>query len=101
MKVKVAQSCLNLWDPLDCSPWSSPGQKTGVISFFPSPGDFPNPGIKLGFPALQADSFPTELSGKLWEKGMAAYSSILAWRIPWTEEPSWLQSKASQRVGGD
>ena len=31
---------------------------------FPSPGDLPNPGIKLGFPALQADSLPTELSGK-------------------------------------
>ena len=28
-----------------------------------------------------------------------AYSSILAWRIPWTEEPSRLQSMGSQRVG--
>ena len=26
------------------------------------------------------------------EEGMAAHSSILAWRIPWTEEPGWLQS---------
>ena len=26
------------------------------------------------------------------EKGMTTYSSILAWRIPWTEEPGWLQS---------
>ena len=32
------------------------------------------------------------------EKGMATHSSILAWRIPWTEEPG-LQSVASQRVG--
>ena len=32
------------------------------------------------------------------EKGMAAHSSILAWRIPWTEEPGWLQSVGSQRV---
>ena len=31
------------------------------------------------------------------EKGMATHSSILAWRIPWTEEPSGLQSIASQR----
>ena len=33
------------------------------------------------------------------EKGMATHSSILAWRIPWTEEPGWLQSMGSQRVG--
>ena len=30
---------------------------------------------------------------------MATYFSILAWRIPWTEEPGWLQSIGSQRVG--
>ena len=35
------------------------------------------------------------------EKGMAAHSSILAWRIPWTEEPGGLQSRGSQRVGHD
>ena len=33
------------------------------------------------------------------EKGMATYFSILAWRIPWTEEPGGLQSIESQRVG--
>ena len=32
------------------------------------------------------------------EKEMAAYSSILAWRIPWTEEPGGLQSMGLQRV---
>ena len=30
------------------------------------------------------------------EKEMAAHSSIFAWEIPWTEEPSWLQSMGSQ-----
>ena len=35
------------------------------------------------------------------EEGMATYSSILAWRIPWTEEPGRLQSIGSQRVGHD
>ena len=33
------------------------------------------------------------------EKGMATHSSILAWRIPWTEEPGRLQSMGLQRVG--
>ena len=32
------------------------------------------------------------------EKEMATHSSILAWRIPWTEEPGRLQSMGSQRV---
>ena len=40
-----------------------------------------------------------------WEdalgKGMATHSSILAWRIPWTEEPGRLQSVGLQRVGHD
>ena len=35
------------------------------------------------------------------EKAMATYSSILAWRIPWTEEPGRLQSRGSQRVRHD
>ena len=33
------------------------------------------------------------------EEGLATHSSILAWEIPWTEEPGGLQSKGSQRVG--
>ena len=35
------------------------------------------------------------------EKEMATHSSILAWRIPWTEEPGGPQSTGSQRVGHD
>ena len=35
------------------------------------------------------------------EKEMGTHSSILAWRIPWTEEPSRLQSMRSHRVGQD
>ena len=35
------------------------------------------------------------------EEGMATHFSILAWRIPWTEEPAGLRSMGSQRVGQD
>ena len=118
---------------------------------FPSPGDLPDPGIKPGSPAWQADSLPSEPPGKsplvihyfikklppilaawekqtltisqgfwgtvknlpamqetrVWslgqedplEKEMAAHSSTLARRIPWTEEPGRLQSLGSLRVG--
>ena len=37
----------------------------------------------------------------LLEKEMATHSSILAWKIPWMEEPGGLQSIGSQRVGHD
>jgi len=39
--------------------------------------------------------------GRSLEKGMTTYSSILAWRIPWTEKPDRLQSMESQRVRHD
>ena len=35
------------------------------------------------------------------EEGMAGHSSILAWRIPWTEEPGWLQPAGSKTVEHD
>ena len=35
------------------------------------------------------------------KEGMATHSSILVWRLPWTEEPGELQSMESQRVGHD
>ena len=52
-------------------------------------------------PAMQE----TQVQSLGWEdpleKEMATHSSILAWRIPWTEEPGGLQSRGSQRVRHD
>ena len=49
VKVKVAQLCLTLCDPMDCSPWNSLGQNTGVSSLSILQGIFPtqrsNPGL--------------------------------------------------------
>ena len=47
------------------------------------------------------DTALTPMLGNPLEEGMAIHSSILAWRIPWTEEPGGLQSIRSQRVGHD
>ena len=44
------------------------------------------------------DQDPIPGWGRSLEKGMATHSSILAWRIPWTEEPGGLQSMGSPRV---
>ena len=53
---------------------------------FPSPGDLPNPGIEPGSPALQADSLPTELQGKLNDNKLCAQSLsyIQLFEILWT-----------------
>ena len=51
---------------------------------------------------FQIYEWPYSLSQEdLLEKEMATHSSILAWRIPWTEELGGLQFMGSQRVGHD
>ena len=62
---------------------------------FPTPGDLPNSGIEpvfLASPALGGGFFISRL------KEMETHSSILAWRIPWMEDPGGLQSMGLQRV---
>ena len=70
------------------------------------------PSCIWGFPIGSASNLPavqemeeTQVQSLCWEaplqKEMATHSHILAWSIPWTEEPGWLQSVASQRVGHD
>ena len=49
-------------------------------------------------PAMQETQVQSLGPEDLLEKGMATQPSILAWRIPWTEEPGGLQSTALQRV---
>ena len=63
-------------------------------------GGFPG-GSVAGLPATQ-ETWVQSLGreGPL-EQEVATHSSILAWEIPWTEEPGGLQSMGSQRVGRD
>ena len=49
--------------------------------------------------AMQDTQVPSPGREDPLEKGMAAHSSICAWRTPWTEEPGGLQSIGLQRVG--
>ena len=50
-------------------------------------------------PAMQETWVPSLGLKDPLKKGMTTHSSILAWRIPWTEEPGGLQSMGSQSVG--
>ena len=80
------------------------------------PGSVRSPGEGIGYPlqylwaslvAQMVKNLPamreTWVQSQGWEdpleEGMATHSIILAWRIPWTEEPGGLQSTGSQRVG--
>ena len=73
------------------------------VSFVSSKGTHGFPGSSDGknLPAM----WETWIRSQGWEdpleKGIATHSSILAWRISWTEEPGGLQSMGSQSVGHD
>ena len=62
--------------------------------------DFPGDSVKR-LPTMRETRVQSLGQEDLLEKEMATHSSILAWKIPWTEEPGRLQSMGSQRVGHD
>ena len=62
------------------------------VSYYSVIWGFPGVQMVKNLPATR-ETWITSLSGKdPWEEGMATHSSILAWRVPWTEEPGGLQS---------
>ena len=63
-KVKVAQSCLTLYDPMDYSLWNSPGQNTGVGSLSLLQGISPTQGSNPGLPHCRQIFLPAEPQGK-------------------------------------
>ena len=89
--MKVAQSSLTVFDPVDCSPSGS--SVHGILQAripewlqpFPSPGDLPKSGMELGSPALQADSLLSELQGRPKPKvNMKSLSHVRLFVTPWT-----------------
>ena len=75
VKVKVARSCPTLCNPMDYSPWNSPGQNTGMGSFSLLQGIFPTQGLNPGLPHLQANSLPAEPQGKPIDSGWSLYQT--------------------------
>ena len=62
---------------------------------------FPGGAVAENLPAMQGTRVQSLGREDPLEKEMATHSSILAWRIPWTEKSDGLQSMGSQRVGHD
>ena len=56
---------------------------------------FPGGSVVKNPPAVQETQVPFPGREDPLEKDMVTHSSILAWEIPWTEEPGWLQSMGS------
>ena len=114
VKVKVAQACPTFSDPMGYSLWNSLGQNTGVSSLSLLQG-ISQPRNRTQVSHIAAGFFTSWVTREavqetrvqflgwedLLEKGIATHSSILAWRIPQTEEPGRLQSIGLQRVRHD
>ena len=102
----VAQSCLTLCDPMNRSTPGLPVHHQLPESTQYSGGQLVPPSRAYQM-AQRLKCLPA--MWEIWvqslgwedplEKEMATLFSILAWRIPWTEEPGGLQSRGSQRVG--
>ena len=77
----------------------------GIQSSSEGPGDVPRASLVAQRVKRLPATWETWVRSLGWEdpleKEMATHSSILAWRIPWMEEPGGLQSTGSQRVGRD
>ena len=77
------------------------GHWSGALTSHQGWMSFPGGSVVKNLPAMHE----TRVQFLGWEgpleKGMATHSSILSWRIPWTEEPGGLQSMESRRVGHD
>ena len=74
--------------------WNDPHSKTGYHLS-------PYKAVNYNLPAMQETRFWSLVQEDPLEKGMPTHPSILAWRMPWTEEPGGLQSMGLQRVGHD
>ena len=110
----VTQLCPTLCDPVDCSPPGSSVHRISqartlewIVISFSRGSSQPKDQTRVfciggRFFTLWATRFrfDTVCSSRL-EKAMAPHSSILAWKIPWTEEPGRLQSMGSLRVQND
>ena len=91
-------------------PGSSAGKESACNAGDPGSisGSGRSPGERIGYPLKYSWAIlvtQTWVPSLGWEdpleEGMAIHSSILAWRIPWTEKPGTLQSIVLQRVGHD
>ena len=86
VKVKAAQLCLTLCNYMDCSPWNSPGQNTGVGSLSLLQGIFPTQGSNPGLPHCRQILYQLSCKGS---PRILEWSLSLLLRIFLTQELNW------------
>ena len=97
LKVKVTQSCPTLWDPMDCSPWNSPGQNTGVGSLCLLQGIFPTQGSSPGLPHCKQILYQLSHKGSPeWEN--ETKNSCGGWHMEGAQEWRWKRQKWTENV---
>ena len=84
-KVKITQSCPTRCDPMEYSPWYSPGQNTGVGSFSLLQGIFPTQGLNPGLPHCRQILYQLSHQGSPRILGWAAY--------PFSSGSSWHRNR--------
>ena len=95
-------SCTGGFGVSPCSPSGSLAKN--ILNSYKTPYSLGNSQLLPPLlPQKQSHSFWTSALGQedLLEKEITTFSSVLAWRIPWTKEPGGLQSMGPQRVGHD
>ena len=100
---KRKKKCWHGWEwPWGIQVYSWPLNSSGFRGTKPLPGRKSTYNFKVSLVAQTVKNLPAMQETWGWEdsleKGMVTHSSILAWRIPGTEEPDGLQSTGSQRV---
>ena len=85
-KAKVAQSCPTLWEPVDCSPWNSLGQNSGVGSLCLLQGIFPTQGLNSGLPHCRRFLYQLSHKGspRILEWVAYPFSRVSSWPRNWT-----------------
>ena len=86
---------------LFCLHWSSCNARASLVAACGLSFSMGFRGGKESACQSRRSRFDTWVRGDSLEEDMAVHTSILAWRISWTEEPGWLQSTGSQRVSQD
>ena len=94
MKAKVAQSCLTLCEPVDCSPWNSLGQNSGVGSLSLLQGIFPTQGLNPGLPHCRRFLYQLSHKGspRILEWVAYPFSRVSSWPRNWTWDSPALQA---------
>ena len=96
--MKVTQSCPIICDPMDCTVLGILQARILERVAFPFSRDLPNPEIEPGFPALQADSLPSEPPGKVRRGNRIGFSShcCLLQALLWVLALEYVQKNACE-----